>query len=45
MLIGSTITSNNCNSNIDCDDNSYVIIYNTWYDFIYKLEDLRFCNK
>ena len=31
------ISSNNCNSNINCDDNSYYdIIYNNWYDFIYK---------
>ena len=37
ILIGLTISSNNSNSNINCDDNSwYGIIYNTWYDFIYK---------
>ena len=39
------ISSNNCNSNINCDDNSeYAIIYNTWYDFIYKFKYLRFSN-
>ena len=42
MLIGLTISSNNCNSNINCDDNG--IIYNIWYDFIYKFKDLRFSN-
>ena len=40
------ISSNNCNSNINCDDNSkYIIINNTWYDFIYEFKDLRFSNK
>ena len=39
------ISSNNCNSNINCDDNSkYGIIYNTWYDFIYKFKNLKFIN-
>ena len=45
MLIGLTIRSYNCNSNINCNDNSlYGIIYNTWYDFIYKFTNLRFSN-
>ena len=42
MLIGLAISSNNCNSNINCDDYSqYGIYYNTWYNFIYKFKDLR----
>ena len=45
MLIGLTIGCNKCNSNINFDNNSlHVIIYNTWYDFIYKFKDLRLCN-
>ena len=40
MLLGLTISSNNCNSNIKINDNSwYGIIYYTWYDFIYKFKD------
>ncbi len=39
------ISRNNCNSNINCEDNSqYGIIYNTWYDFIYEFKDLRSSN-
>ena len=37
ILIGLIIRSNNCNSNINCDNNFwYGIILNIWYDFIYK---------
>ena len=39
------ISSNDCNSNNNCDDNSeYGIICNTWYDLIHKFKDLRFSN-
>ena len=45
MLINLTISINNCNSNINCDDNTYYgIIDYTWYDFIYEFKDLRFSN-
>ena len=39
------ISSNNCNSIVNSDDNSeYSIVCNTWYDFIYEFHDLRFSN-
>ena len=45
ILIGLTISSNNCNYSINWDDDfKYGIIYKTCYAFIYEFKDLRFSN-